>query len=83
MMRMHGEETRIVARWPQVDFAVVHRRAECGAEEMLLGLRLASPGQGTMNPFLPWILLSQALWSSWLDGLAALMTSRRSFGTSE
>ena len=83
MTRMQGEETRIVARWPHVDLAVVHRRADCGAEEMLLGLRLASPGQGIMSPFLPWMLFGQALWSSWLGGLATLMAAPRSFGTSE
>jgi hypothetical protein len=83
MTRMQGEETRIVARLPHVDLAVVHRRANCGAEEMLVALRLAPPGQAIMNPLLPWMLLSQALWSSWLGGLVSLMAAARSFETSE
>ena len=83
MTRMQGEETRMVARLPHVDLAVVHRRANCGAEEMLVALRLAPPGQAVMNPLLPWMLLSQALWSSWLGGLAALMASARSCETSD
>ena len=83
MTRMQGEETRIVARLSHVDLAVVHRRANCGTEEMLVALRLAPPGQAVMNPLLPWMLLSQALWSSWLGGLAALMAAARSFQTSE
>ena len=78
MTSTDSEETRIVAKLPYLDLAVVHRHQYGGAEEMVIGVRLSPLGQQHCHPFavatplLPWMLVTQALWSSWLGGVAAL-----------
>jgi hypothetical protein len=86
MTNTGGEETRIVARLSHLDLAVVHRQQYGGAEEMLIGVRLSPLGQHLCHPLavaaplLPWMLVTQALWSSWLGGLAALAAAPLPFG---
>ena len=75
------DETRAFARLPCLDIAVVHRGAwgEDG-EQIMVALR-AVPSFGALgrplgaaDPFLLWMRLAQAAWTSWLGCLAAAST---------
>jgi hypothetical protein len=73
------EETRAYARLPGLDIAVLHRGARSGSrEEVMIALRVAPsfpalvrPAWTVAEPLLLWARLGQALWTSWLDCLAA------------
>jgi hypothetical protein len=76
---MNGDrdETKVVARLPGLDIAVVHRGARSGGEEVMVALRAVSPFRapghlGAANPLLFWMGLVGAAWDPWLCWLAAV-----------
>ncbi len=79
-MATESEETRVLARLPHVDLAVVHRRPRDGrGDQILVAVQLAPSARlgdasALVNPFFPWLLLGPTLWSSWL-GLFAQATA--------
>ena len=85
----HGErdETRILARLPGLDIAVIHRAADGdGGEQMILALRTLPPmvelGRlvEATNPLLAWSRMTQAVWAAWLGGFAATLRPPRISG---
>ena len=76
----HGEqdETRLLARLPGLDIAVIHRGAgDHGGEEVMLALRTRPPAESFVrlveatHPLLVWSWMAQAVWAAWLGGFAA------------
>jgi hypothetical protein len=76
------DETRAFARLPGLDIAVLHRgtRADGGAQ-VVIALRamptadaIRPPTMAASDPFLFWVSLTQAAWTSWLACLAAAST---------
>ena len=74
---MNGDrdETKVVARLPGHDIAVVHRGARSGGEEVMVALRAVSPfcvpgHLGAANPLLFW--MAGTAWDPWLCWLAAV-----------
>ena len=82
MMRGDRDETQVVARLPQLDLVLVHRRPQGGdgGEQMVIALRAAPSFDAfgrllaAANPLLFWMRLTQAVCSPWLDGLGAAAT---------
>jgi hypothetical protein len=70
------DETRVWARLPGLDLAMVHRSEAGKGEQVLLALRCAPSftalGPPVMAPpFLVWIRLMQGLWVACLTGFTA------------
>lgn len=78
------EETRAYARLPGLDIAVLHRGPGCAGEgeQVTIAMRtapsFAALGRpvSAVDPFLLWMGLAQAAWTSWLGCVAAASASR-------
>jgi hypothetical protein len=75
------EETRVFARLPGLDVAVVHRGAQGEAgEQMMVALRAVPstvppwPLLVAATPLLFWAQMAQATWATWLTCLAVATT---------
>jgi hypothetical protein len=73
MPQGHFEETRAIARLPNLDIEIIHARLDDGnAEHLSINLRavpsFASFGSflETANPFLFWMRFAQTAWAPWL-----------------
>lgn len=71
------DETKVIARLPGLDIAILHRGVRGGGEEVMVALRAVSPlrnsrhlGEAT-HPLLFWMGLAQAAWNPWLGWLEA------------
>lgn len=71
------DETRALARLPNLDIELVHRQArDGGAEEIALRLRAVpsfaalEPLLAAANPFLLWAKAAELAWAPWLALLA-------------
>ncbi|HZT19912.1 MAG TPA: hypothetical protein VFA23_10955 [Dongiaceae bacterium] len=79
MRKSDYDETRAVARLPNLDIEILHRRPWEGEGEELTIRLSAHPSFEAFgryleqaNPFLLWPALMEAAWMPWLNGLAAL-----------
>lgn len=70
------DETRALARLPNLEIDIVHRRArDGGAEEIAIRLRALpsfaalAPLLAAANPFLFWARAMELAWSPWLGRL--------------
>ena len=73
----HFEETRAVARLPNLDIEIVHSRsAEGDAERLTVCLQAVPSFEAfgrfieTANPFLFWMRFAQTAWAPWLGPAA-------------
>ena len=76
MARSDYDETRAVARLPNLDIEILHRRPWQGDEEQMVITIRATPSFEAFgrfweaaNPLLFWARMMQVAWSPWLGAL--------------
>jgi hypothetical protein len=74
MMKSDYDDAKAVARLPNLDIEILHRRAWDGADEMLSITLRATPSFGaffrffeTAYPVNLWMRTMEAAWSPWLN----------------
>ena len=72
------DETRVLARLPNLDIALIHRAGGAG-EEFMLAVRAvpsfaARQGSIEADPVLLWMRLSRAFFRTWLECVTAVTT---------
>jgi hypothetical protein len=72
------DETRVFARMPHLDIALIHHGAQGGeGQQLLVALRAVPPFEvferlvDAGDPLLLWMRLAQTAWMSWLGCLSA------------
>lgn len=84
MPQGHFEETRAVARLPNLNIEIIHGRSADGNAERLSISVLAVPSfdafgraMEAANPFLFWMRMAQTAWRPWLGNTQAHLPSKR------
>jgi hypothetical protein len=87
MNESNYDETRAVARLPNLDIEILYRRPSEGDEEQMLITLRAVPSFEAFgrfvelaNPLLFWMRLMPTPWIPWLNGLAEATLTRRVTG---
>jgi hypothetical protein len=87
MNESNYDETRAVARLPNLDIEIIYRRPSEGDEEQMLITLRAVPSFEAFgrfvelaNPLLFWMRLMPMPWIPWLNGLAEATPRRRVTG---
>jgi hypothetical protein len=80
MPRGYFEETRAIARLPNLDIEIVHgREADGGAEHISINLRAVPSFEAfgrvleAANPFLFWMRFAQSAWAPWLGASPTIL----------
>ena len=83
MPQDHFEETRGIARLPNLDIEIIHGRSADGNAERLSIIVLAVPSfdafgraMEAANPFLFWMRIAQTAWAPWLGSTQARLPLR-------
>jgi hypothetical protein len=82
MPQGHFDETKAIARLPNLDVEIIHSRSPAGdAERITISLQ-AAPSFAAFgrfleatNPFLFWMRFAQTAWTPWLGAAAARLPS--------